>query len=152
MEESAQNLGSKGLRLFRRIVLPLSMPGYIAGASLVFLKVFDDLGTPLLLDANNMLAPQAYLRISSIGINDPMGYVIGVILVVTSILAVWTAKLAFAGKDYSMLQKGGGGMIKRNLHPPAKSCCLFSGFFNFIFSFISTYCFSFIVLWNYLVF
>ena len=52
------------------------MPGYIAGASLVFLKVFDDLGTPLLLDVNNMLAPQAYLRISSIGINDPMGYVL----------------------------------------------------------------------------
>jgi len=125
MEESAQNLGSKGLRLFRRIVLPLSMPGYIAGASLVFLKVFDDLGTPLLLDANNMLAPQAYLRISSIGINDPMGYVIGVILVITSVLAVWTAKLAFAGKDYSMLQKGGGGMIKRNLLPHQKFVAYF---------------------------
>jgi iron(III) transport system permease protein len=48
MEESAQNLGSSGLRLFRRIVFPLAMPGYVAGASLVFLKVFDDLGTPLL--------------------------------------------------------------------------------------------------------
>lgn len=36
MEESAQNLGSRGIRLFRRIILPLSMPGYIAGASLVF--------------------------------------------------------------------------------------------------------------------
>ncbi len=51
MEESAQNLGSSGMRLFRRIVFPLAMPGYIAGASLVFIKVFDDLGTPLLLNA-----------------------------------------------------------------------------------------------------
>ena len=120
MEESAQSLGSKGFGLFKRIVLPLSMPGYIAGASLVFLKVFDDLGTPLLLDINNMLAPQAYLRISSIGINDPMGYVIAVILVVTSILAVWVAKIALGGKDYSMLQKGGGGMIKREMKPRQK--------------------------------
>jgi iron(III) transport system permease protein len=120
MEESAQTLGAKGFRLFRRIVLPLSMPGYIAGASLVFLKVFDDLGTPLLLDVNNMLAPQAYLRISSIGINDPMGYVIGVILVLTSVAAVWVAKLALGGKDYSMLQKGGGGMVKRNFLPHQK--------------------------------
>jgi iron(III) transport system permease protein len=120
MEESAQSLGSKGFGLFKRIVLPLSMPGYIAGASLVFLKVFDDLGTPLLLDINNMLAPQAYLRISSIGINDPMGYVIAVILVVTSILAVWVAKMALGGKDYSMLQKGGGGMIKREMKPRQK--------------------------------
>ena len=73
MEESAQNLGSSGTRLFRRIVFPLAMPGYVAGAALVFIKVFDDLGTPLLLNINNMLAPQAYLRISSIGIADPMG-------------------------------------------------------------------------------
>ncbi|MEJ2520980.1 MAG: ABC transporter permease subunit [Desulfuromonadales bacterium] len=71
MEESAQNLGSYGVRLFRRIVFPLAMPGYIAGAALVFLKVFDDLGTPLLLNVNNMLAPQAYLRISSIGRSRP---------------------------------------------------------------------------------
>ena len=48
MEESAQNLGASGFRLFRRIVFPLAMPGYVAGASLVFIKVFDDLGTPLL--------------------------------------------------------------------------------------------------------
>ena len=112
--------GKKGFGLFKRIVLPLSMPGYIAGASLVFLKVFDDLGTPLLLDINNMLAPQAYLRISSIGINDPMGYVIAVILVITSTLAVWVAKMALGGKDYSMLQKGGGGMIKRDMKPRQK--------------------------------
>ena len=29
-----------------------------------------------------MLAPQAYLRITSIGIDDPMGYVISVVLIV----------------------------------------------------------------------
>ena len=117
MEESAQNLGSHGMRLFRRIVLPLSMPGYVAGASLVFLKVFDDLGTPLLLNVNNMLAPQAYLRISSIGIEDPMGYVIAVILVIFSLFAMWIASLALKGKDFSTLQKGGGGLSKRRMRP-----------------------------------
>jgi len=117
MEESAQNLGSSGMRLFRRIVFPLAMPGYIAGASLVFLKVFDDLGTPLLLNVNNMLAPQAYLRISSIGIDDPMGYVIAVILVAFSLFAMWVASLALKGKDYSTVQKGGGGLSKRKMRP-----------------------------------
>ena len=117
MEESAQNLGSSGMRLFRRIVFPLAMPGYIAGASLVFIKVFDDLGTPLLLNVNNMLAPQAYLRISSIGIDDPMGYVIAVILVIFSLFAMWVASLALKGKDYSTVQKGGGGLAKRRMRP-----------------------------------
>ena len=123
MEESAQNLGASGLRLFRRIVFPLAMPGYVAGASLVFLKVFDDIGTPLLLNVNNMLAPQAYLRISSIGIADPMGYVISVILVIFSLLALWTAFLALRGKDYATLQKGGGGLMKRDLRPWEKTAC-----------------------------
>ncbi|GDX37603.1 ABC transporter permease [Candidatus Pelagibacterales bacterium] len=126
MEESAQNLGSRGIRLFRRIILPLSMPGYIAGASLVFLKVFDDLGTPLLLNVNNMLAPQAYLRISSVGINDPMGYVICVMLLAISILTIWIAKIFLGGKDYSMLQKGGtGGMLKRDFLPYQKRIAYF---------------------------
>ena len=115
MEESAQSLGSNGFRLFRRIVFPLAMPGYVAGAALVFLKVFDDLGTPLLLNVNNMLAPQAYLRISSIGISDPMGYVISVFLVLFSLLALRTSTLALKGRDYSTAQKGGGGLMKRDL-------------------------------------
>lgn len=117
MEESAQNLGCSGLRLFRRIVLPLAMPGYMAGASLVFLKVFDDLGTPLLLNVNNMLAPQAYLRIASIGIKDPMGYVISVILVVIALSSMWLAMLSLKGKDYATVQKGGGGLAKRRMRP-----------------------------------
>lgn len=123
MEESAQNLGSSGFRLFRRIVFPLAMPGYIAGAALVFIKVFDDLGTPLLLDVNKMLAPQAYLRISSIGISDPMGYVISVILIGFSLFALWTSTLALRGKDYATAQKGGGGLAKRDLRPWEKVGC-----------------------------
>lgn len=123
MEESAQNLGASGFRLFKRIVFPLAMPGYVAGASLVFLKVFDDLGTPLLLNVNKMLAPQAYLRITSIGISDPMGYVISVILVAISLMALWASFLALRGKDYATIQKGGGGLMKRDLRPWEKVAC-----------------------------
>ena len=59
MEEAAQNLGSSGFRLFRRIVFRSPCPAILAGASLVFVKVFDDLATPLLLNVQDMLAPQA---------------------------------------------------------------------------------------------
>lgn len=120
MEESAQNLGAHGARLFRRIVFPLAMPGYLAGAALVFIKVFDDLGTPLLLNVNNMLAPQAYLRITGVGINDPMGYVISFILVAFSIFSLWASFLFMRGKDYATVQKGGGGLSRRQLSPGEK--------------------------------
>jgi iron(III) transport system permease protein len=115
MEEAAQNLGCSGFRLFRRIVFPLAMPGYIAGASLVFVKVFDDLATPLLLNVKDMLAPQAYLRVTSIGLADPMGYVISVVLILGSMLAMWISALAMRGKDYATVQRGGGGLARRPL-------------------------------------
>ncbi len=115
MEESAMNLGAKGWRLFWRIIFPLSLPGYLAGAALVFVKVFDDLGTPLVMGVTNMLAPQAYLRITSVGIEDPLGYVVSVIMIVFSILALWMAARVMKGKDYSTLQKGGGSLQRRQL-------------------------------------
>jgi iron(III) transport system permease protein len=85
--------------------------------------VFDDLGTPLPLNINNMLAPQAYLRISSIGISDPMGYVISVILVAFSLFSLWVSLLTLRGKDYATVQKGGGGLRKRDLRPWEKAGC-----------------------------
>ena len=118
MEESAQNLGANGLRLFRRIVFPLAMPGYVAGASLVFIKVFDDLGTPLVLNVTNMLAPQAYLRITSVGLEDPIGYVISVIMVGFSLFALWLSAQVLKGKDYSTTPRGGSSPMRRRLSTP----------------------------------
>ena len=115
MEESAQNLGARGLTLFSRIVFPLALPGYLAGAALVFVKVFDDLATPLLLNVNVMLAPQAYLKITSVGIADPMGYVISVIMILCSVGAVWLASLLLRGRDFATQQRGGGGLSRRAL-------------------------------------
>lgn len=118
MEESAQNLGARGMTVLRRIVLPLALPGYLAGAALVFVKVFDDLATPLLLNVTALLAPQAYLRITSIGLADPMGYVISVIMVVFSVVAMALPALLLRGRDYATQQRGGGG-LGRAAMPPA---------------------------------
>lgn len=115
MEEAAVNLGAKGWRLFRRVIFPLAAPGYIAGASLVFVKVFDDLGTPLVLGITNMLAPQAYLRITQVGLDDPLGYVISVIMIGFSILALWLSARSMKGRDYSTIQKGGSSLQQRKL-------------------------------------
>ncbi|MBK9605572.1 MAG: iron ABC transporter permease [Betaproteobacteria bacterium] len=117
MEEAAQNLGSSGFRLFRKIVFPLALPGYIAGASLVFIKVFDDLGTPLVLNVTNLLAPQAYLRVTSIGLEDPIGYVICVILVVFSIAAMSGSWWFVQRRDFAIQSRGGVSAPLRRLGP-----------------------------------
>jgi iron(III) transport system permease protein len=115
MEEAALNLGARGWRLFRRVIFPLALPGYVAGASLVFVKVFDDLGTPLVLGTTNMLAPQAYLKITSVGLEDPTGYVISVMMILFSVAAMWASVLVLRGRDFSTLQKGGNSLQKRTL-------------------------------------
>ena len=106
LEEMAQNMGAHGLRLFRKITLPLMMPGYIAGALLVFIKTVDDLGTPLMLNYTNMLAPQAYLRITNIGFEDKAGYVIAVILVILSMVSLWISLKYLNRVEYATTQRG----------------------------------------------
>jgi iron(III) transport system permease protein len=107
LEEAAQNLGSSGLRLYRRVLLPLALPGYAAGALLTFLRVIDDLGTPLMLNYPRLLAPQAYVRVTTIGLTDVDGYVICVILVALSLGALWLSKAVVARGEYAVLGRGG---------------------------------------------
>lgn len=58
--ESARNLGHTPWNVFRRVVLPLSTPGLIAGGSLVFIGAFTDLGTPLVFSYQEVIANQIY--------------------------------------------------------------------------------------------
>jgi iron(III) transport system permease protein len=99
------------------VIFPLGLPGFVGGASLVFVKVFDDLGTPLVLGQTNLLAPQAYLRITQVGLEDPMGYVISVIMIAFSIAAMALSARMLRGRDYATTQKGGGSIQRRVLSP-----------------------------------
>ena len=105
LEEMAQNMGCHGFRLFRRITLPLMMPGFIAGSLLTFIRAIDDLGTPLMLNQKNLLAPQAYLRITTIGMDDVDGYVICVVLVILSLAALFAARKYLSLAEYATVQR-----------------------------------------------
>jgi len=107
LEEAAQNLGSSGWRLFRRILLPLSLPGYAAGALLTFIRVIDDLGTPLMLNYTTLLAPQAYVRVTTVGLTDVDGYVICVVLVMLSLAALVLAKRLVGWGEFTAVGRSG---------------------------------------------
>ena len=105
MEEMAQNMGCHGFRLFRRITLPLMLPGFVAGSLLTFIRAIDDLGTPLMLNYNNLLAPQAYLRITTVGMDDVDGYVVCVVLVVLSLVSLLAARKYLGLAEYATVQR-----------------------------------------------
>jgi iron(III) transport system permease protein len=105
LEEAAQGMGAKGWRRFRDITLPLTTPGYVSGALLVFIWTFADFITPLVVGVQDLLAPQAYLNI--VQFIDRrifrMGIVIAALLVILAIVFVLVARQYVALKDYSTL-------------------------------------------------
>lgn len=105
-EEAAQVLGCRGWRLFRRVTLPLAFPGFVAGALVAFIRVIDDLGTPLMLNYTKLLAPQAYLRVTTVGMSDVDGYVICVVLVLLSLGALWAARAFLGRAEWASLARG----------------------------------------------
>ncbi|MGZ5169856.1 MAG: ABC transporter permease [Burkholderiales bacterium] len=105
LEEAAQGMGAKGWRRFWTITLPLTTPGYVSGALLVFIWTFADFITPLVLGVQDLLAPQAYLNIMQFVDRRifRMGIVISALLVVLAIVFVLAACQYVAIKDYSSL-------------------------------------------------
>ena len=106
LDESAKNLGASGFRLFRTITFPLMLPGYAAGALLVFIWSFSDLGTPLMLQYFKLLAPQAYTRITSFTILDVNGYVMCILIAAISLLALFLVRKYVSLREYSIISSG----------------------------------------------
>ena len=58
--EQALNLGSRGFRLIRTIILPLVVPGILAGSTLVFILSLEDIAAPIIFKYYNMMSIQVY--------------------------------------------------------------------------------------------
>ncbi|HUO65455.1 MAG TPA: iron ABC transporter permease [Terriglobales bacterium] len=105
LEEAAESVGARGWRKFWTVTLPLTTPGYVAGALLVFIWTFSDFATPLILGVQDLLAPQAYLNIVQFVDRRifRMGIVISALMVLLAILFLLVARRWVGLKDYSSL-------------------------------------------------
>ncbi len=105
LEEAAENMGASRFQVFRQITLPLMMPGYFAGAILVFIWAFTDLGTPLIFNYNEVIAVRIFRQVTEANAN-PMGYALVVLIVVLTALAFYVSKRWTGSKHYEMLGRG----------------------------------------------
>ncbi len=105
LDEAAESVGSRGLRKFWDITFPLTTPGFVSGALLVFIWTFADFATPLVVGMDDLLASQAYLNIVQFVDRRlfKMGIVISAIMVILAILFLIIAKKYVSIKDYSSL-------------------------------------------------
>lgn len=105
LRESAQNLGAGGWRLFRTVTVPLIMPGYFAGAVIVFIWAFTDLGTPLIFGFSRVVPVQIFDAVSDMNTN-PMGYTLVVFVLALTLGLFLLSKRVMAGRRYEMLGRG----------------------------------------------
>jgi len=99
--EAAENLGASLLQNFRKIIFPLSLPGYFAGAFLVFIWSLTDLGTPIVFDYPNLIPVLIFQSLTDI-YSNPAGYVLIIfICILAMILFFFTryllVKMSFVG-------------------------------------------------------
>ncbi len=105
LREAAQNLGAGGWRLFRTVTLPLILPGYFAGAIIVFIWAFTDLGTPLIFGFSRVVPVQIFDAVNEVNTN-PMGYTLVVFVLVLTLVLFVISKQLLARKRYEMIARG----------------------------------------------
>ena len=105
LEEAAESVGARGFKKLWTITLPLTTPGYVAGALLVFIWTFSDFATPLILGVQDLLAAQAYLNIVQFVDRRifRMGIVISALMVLLAVVFLLVARRWVGLKDYSTL-------------------------------------------------
>lgn len=105
LKEAGQNMGAGGWRLFRTITLPLILPGYFAGAIIVFIAAFTDLGTPIIFGFSRVVPMQIFDAVNDLNSN-PLGYTLVAFVLVMTVVLFTVSKRWLAGHRYEMIPRG----------------------------------------------
>ncbi len=122
MEEAAENLGCTGFRKFRKITLPLIMPGLFAGGTIVFIWAFTELGVPLMFDYGRVTSVQIFYGIMDIG-GNPFPFALVAVLLVSTVIMYATSKLLFGRNQHAMMAKATSQGGPRRIPLLPALCC-----------------------------
>ncbi len=113
MEEQAENLGSKGLKLFLTVTLPLALPGIVAGSILVFIFSLEDLGAPIVFQEERLMSYQIYSSFTSeTGIVSPEIAALGFVMLFLASLGFLAIRSYVGMRSYAMVSRGGRWVLR----------------------------------------
>jgi spermidine/putrescine transport system permease protein len=98
LEEAAADLGANPITTFRRITLPLIMPGVLAGALMAFALSIDDFVTSDFVSGTNVPFPVWVYSVTRVGV-PPQVFVFGTVLVLVGILCAISSVVISRGKQ-----------------------------------------------------
>jgi iron(III) transport system permease protein len=101
LEDAAMDLGGNRFTIFRKVTLPLAVPGIASSILLLFVESLADFGNPLILAGSKfpILSVQAYLEITGM-YNLPKGSALAFILLLPSLAAYMAQKYWVSKKQY----------------------------------------------------
>jgi len=92
--EASQDLGANSLQTFFRVVLPLSMPGLLAGATFAFLLTLGDFLAPLLVGGpSGTMIANVVQSLFGAAFDWPLGAAISVFILVLTISLLFLSEL-----------------------------------------------------------
>jgi iron(III) transport system permease protein len=112
MQQAAANLGASRWTIFRKITLPLMRPGLFAGATIVLIWSFTELGTPLMFDFYDVTPVQIFHRLAQVN-GNPLPYALVVVMLLGSAVLYIVGKL-FLGRGHN------AGVTKASIQSAAR--------------------------------
>jgi iron(III) transport system permease protein len=114
LDEAAENLGAGWLKRFFRITLPLIRPGLFAGATVVFIWSFTELGTPLMFDYYQVTSVQIFNGLKEVE-NSARPYALTIVMLATAVLTYVVGRSFLGGNAYAMYSKASRASAERPL-------------------------------------
>jgi spermidine/putrescine transport system permease protein len=103
LKEASQDLYASRWQTFLRIVLPLSLPGVLAGSTFAFVLSMGDFLAPQLLGGNDSALMVSNLVWSLFGVayNWPLGAAVSVIVLLLTLFLLWLANRVELAMNYA---------------------------------------------------
>jgi spermidine/putrescine transport system permease protein len=91
--EAARNLGANDWEVFRRLVVPLSAPGIVAGAVITFSLSFGDFVAPALVGGPDaVMISNIVVNLLGVAFDWPMAAAIGIVVIVFALSLISIAQ------------------------------------------------------------
>ncbi|HDP78081.1 MAG TPA: iron ABC transporter permease [Mesotoga infera] len=135
LEDAAFNLGANRWQAFRKVILPMSVPGIASTMLVLFIESLADFGNPLILAGSKfpVLSVQAYLQITGM-FDTKGGAALAVWLLFPSIVAFIIQKYWVGKKKYVTVTGKPTTSVLKSVSKPVKwllfSLCMFIAVFT----------------------
>jgi iron(III) transport system permease protein len=104
LDECAENLGAGFWKRFFTITMPLIRPGLFAGATIVFIWSFTELGTPLVFEYRQVTPVQIFDGLKEVE-RSAEPYALTLVMLAVAVLSYILGKMVFGGTAHAMFAK-----------------------------------------------